>query len=116
MIQLAASVRNECHYCVAAHSGVVRSLKLPESEITAIRHGELPKDPRNAQLVSATWQLIESSGNLSEAAVDKLEQAGLPREDLYEVIGNISLMTLTNMIANVDHTQLDDAFAEEQVA
>lgn len=100
-IALAVSAVNGCEYCLAAHGHFSALAGFSAEEIEAARSGQA-----NA-LVRVARQLVESRGALSDAQLAEARAAGLTDAALVEVVAQVALMTLTNYLNNLAHTDVD---------
>ncbi|MEX0747608.1 MAG: carboxymuconolactone decarboxylase family protein, partial [Rhodothermales bacterium] len=97
-VQLTVSAYNDCHYCTAVHGTVGRSLGFTDGDLEAILSGSLPENARLRTIVEATRLVLDKRGWLSPADVQALEESGISRAELYEVIAYVGAKTITNYI------------------
>ncbi|MDH4583194.1 carboxymuconolactone decarboxylase family protein [Pseudomonas sp. BN415] len=100
-IALAVSELNGCDYCLAAHGYFSAKAGLSDGEIQAARAGELDALTRVAR------QVAENRGALDEAQLAAARTAGISDAKLIEVVAQVALMTLTNYLNNLAHTDVD---------
>lgn len=113
VVLIAASLKNSCGYCVAAHSTVARRQKVPGEVIAALRESRPISDPRLEALRRFAETLIETRGQVSEQEVQTFLNAGFSRRQMLEVVLGLALKTLSNYTNNLVGTPVDDAFAAE---
>jgi uncharacterized peroxidase-related enzyme len=113
-VLIAASIRNGCDYCVAAHSTIARMQKVPEEVIEALREERPISDPRLEALRRFTETLVEKRGWASEQEVRTFLETGFRRSQVLEVVLGVTLKTLSNYTNNLVDTPLDKAFAGTQ--
>lgn len=101
VVALAASQVNGCDYCLAAHSFLGSKAGLHSGDVLAARAGTL-----NAVAVLARAVTLER-GQVSDQVLRQARDAGLDDERIVDVIAQVSLMTLTNYLNNVAHTEVD---------
>jgi len=106
-VQLAISTTNKCGYCQAAHSMGGKAAGIAPADLEAIQAGQLPQDGRLKAVVAAVWLLQEKQGFLNEEDLKSLEEQGVDRVQLYELIALIGLKTITNYVNHIAHTELD---------
>ena len=63
VVLLAASIENNCHYCVAAHSSGARMAKVDKEEIALLRRGEPVGEPRLQALRLFTEAVVRERGH-----------------------------------------------------
>ncbi|WP_137823593.1 carboxymuconolactone decarboxylase family protein [Pseudomonas sp. D(2018)] len=100
-IALAVSELNGCDYCLAAHGYFSAKAGLSDGEIQAARAGELDALTRVAR------QVAENRGALDDAQLATARAAGISDAKLIEVVAQVALMTLTNYLNNLAHTDVD---------
>ena len=114
IILLAASVENDCGYCVAAHSMVSGMLKVPAATVTAVRTGELAGDDRLIVLAATVRSVVAHRGSLRQAEVDRFLAAGFTSVQLMEMLLGVAMKTISNYSDHLFHIELDPAFAAEK--
>lgn len=110
-VQLAVSAANSCHYCQAVHEWLGRKVGLSLEDGTAIRKGGLPAAEWLAPVVRATRLLLEKKGWLTAGDLAALEQEGITKAKVYEIVAFIGLKTISNYINHIAHTPIDQEFA-----
>lgn len=116
IVLIAASVKNGCTYCVAAHSTLAAKDKVPEDVITALRDGTPIADSRLETLRHFTESLVENQGWVDDTATQAFIAAGFTRQQVVEILLGITQKTLSNYINHLADTPLDDAFAPREWA
>ncbi len=111
VVLIAVSAKNGCDYCVAAHSTIAGSQRVPAEVIAALRHGRPLADPRLEALRGFAEALVEARGWVSEADVQAFLAAGFERGQVLEVVLGIAFKTLSNYTNHLVGTPLDEAFA-----
>jgi uncharacterized peroxidase-related enzyme len=109
---LAVSRYNDCHYCTRTHAFLGRQAGLDQETIETIHKGGLPADARLRTLVQATRRLLDKQGWLEEEDLERLEQAGVGRTELYEINTLIGLKIFSNYVNHVAQTEVDDLVTE----
>lgn len=111
---LAASIENECDYCSAIHSTVLRNqLNVDDEILDAIRNEEIIPDEKLQALVSYVRKVVAHRGHVSEEDLRSFEQAGYTRQQVLEINLIVALKTLSNYTNHVVNTPLDEAFQDE---
>lgn len=114
LVLLTASVVNECAYCVAAHSTVLKGmLKVPATVIAAVRAGEPVADAKLNALVHLTRELVQGRGHVASATIQTFLSAGYRTEQIGEVLIGIALKTLSNYTHHLSPVTIDAAFQAE---
>lgn len=105
-LALAIAEKNDCSYCLAAHTVIGKMNGLTEEETLAARHGEAA-DPRDAAALTFALRVLETNGFLTEADREAAAQAGLEAQQQIEIVGIIALNLLTNLFNHVADTDID---------
>lgn len=111
VVLLAASVANECEYCVAAHSAAAVMSDSAGDIVDAIRHDQAIEDERLEALRALTAELVTERGWPSEATIQRFFDAGFQAPQVLEVVMGVALKTLTNYTNHIAATPLDNQFA-----
>ncbi|ANK75576.1 MULTISPECIES: peroxidase-related enzyme [Ensifer] len=96
-IAVAVADRNDCHYCLAAHTALGRKAGATAEEMTAAQHGK-SADPKTAAALTFAQKLVEARGQVSDVDVRTLRDAGFDDEDVVEIIAHVALNLFTNYI------------------
>jgi AhpD family alkylhydroperoxidase len=110
VLLLTNAVTNTCAWAVAFHSTAALGEGVDPAAVEAVRHGELPAEPRLAALSALTRTLIEKRGHLDETDVKAFTTAGFAAEQLLEVIAGLAISTMANYTGNVAPPPLDAPF------
>ena len=110
VILIAASVSNNCDYCVGAHSTLADMINTPEEITAALRNGSRISDTRLQALRKFTQSLVSARGWIDETEVTAFIDAGYTYAQALEVILGIGLKTLSNYTNHLVETKLDKAF------
>lgn len=110
IVLITASFENECTYCVAAHTGIAKSQKVPEDVIEAVRNGSPIGDPKLEALHRFTRPVVQGRGWVSDEATRTFLEAGYGRQQLLEVILGVAFKTMSNYTNHFADTPLDGAF------
>ena len=114
IILLAASVENNCNYCVAAHSTIAKgALHTPPEVIAAVRKGTLVPDAKLNALVTLVKELVRERGYAKDETIQKFLAAGYKKEQVMELLLGIALKTISNYLDHISPTPVDQAFAGE---
>lgn len=112
LIITAASVENDCEYCVAAHSAGLEQSGMAEDQIEAVREGRTLEDERLEALRRFTTAVVRERGHVSEEAIQRFLDAGFRREQVFEVILGVAMKTLSNYTNHIAGTPLDEPLKE----
>ncbi|AKJ27543.1 carboxymuconolactone decarboxylase family protein [Caldimonas brevitalea] len=97
--QLAVAIanRNDCEYCLAAHTALGRKAGATREEMGAAQRGE-SADPKTAAALRFALRLVEARGQASERDVQALREAGYDDEQIVEIVAHVALNLFTNYV------------------
>ena len=114
LVLLAASVVNECSYCIAAHSTVAKGmLKVPPTVVVAIRAQQPVADTKLNALVNLTRELVLGRGHVAPATVESFINVGYRNDQIGEVLIGVALKTMSNYTHHLSPVPIDSAFKAE---
>lgn len=104
------NVEHGCHYCVPAHTGIAKSMKVDDAIIDALREeSELP-DPRLEALRQFTLRIVRQRGQIDPLDLQAFLDAGFDRRQVCEVILGVGQKTMSNYLNAIADTPLDQPF------
>ena len=101
---------NECHYCMAAHTGIAKQSGVPDDVIEAVRSGRPIQDAKLDALRVFTEQVFHTRGNVSDVDVDAFIGAGYTKGNVLEVVLGTGLKVLSNYSHKFTKAPVDKAF------
>jgi uncharacterized peroxidase-related enzyme len=96
-IAVAVADRTACEYCLAAHTVLGRKAGSTAEDMAAAQRGE-SADPQTAAALRFALKLVEHRGQVSEADVQALRQAGFDDEHIVEILAHVALNLFTNYV------------------
>lgn len=105
-IGLAIGEENGCEYCISLLAAIAKLQKLTDEDIELARHGK-STDSKEEALLTFVLQLVRHKGDLTNAEVQAVKDAGWTDEDVSEVFGHLILNFLTNYFWKVARTDID---------
>jgi len=106
-IALAVAEVNGCDYCLSAHTYLALNLaKLDEAEITANRSGA-SNDLTADAAVRFAAKITRQRGQVGEADIAALRQAGYSDGEIVEIVGHVALNVFTNYVNEALKTDID---------
>jgi len=106
----AINVEHACHYCVPAHTGIAKMMKV-DDEITEALRNETPlADAKLEALRTFTLSIVRNRGNVSQEDLDAFYAAGYGEAQVLDIILGLSQKTISNYTNHIAHTPVDDAF------
>lgn len=111
-IALAVGEKNECGYCISAHSFIGKKAGLSDDDVLMARRGDANDAKHSAALHFATM-LVEQRGNVSDEAIQTVRDAGFSDGQIAEIVAAVSLNIFTNYFNHVADTAIDFPVAPE---
>jgi len=105
-IALALAQKNECEYCLSAHTAIGRKAGLNGSEIEANRAGS-SHDAKAAVAVRFARALAENNGEVTTAEIQSMRNVGYTDADIVEVITHVGMNVLTNILGKASRVDID---------
>lgn len=106
VIALVVAQKNQCGYCLAAHSAISKRIGMDDAAILLARAGK-STDPVEQGLANLSIDLIETGGDLSDAGMKALHEAGVDDEMLLEAVANVAINLFTNYSNRLAQTDID---------
>lgn len=104
------NVEHACHYCVPAHTGIAKSMKVSDDIINALRdETPLPSDKLEA-LRTFTLAVVRKRGEVNSEDLNAFYEAGYERSHVLEVILVLSQKVMSNYINHIAETPIDEPF------
>ncbi|WP_129840077.1 carboxymuconolactone decarboxylase family protein [Streptomyces sp. RFCAC02] len=95
VVIMTVAVRNDCHVCVAIHTGRLRKLGADQDLVTALREGRAPSDERLAAVRTFTLDVLATTGGVADDAVEALLAHGYTERNALEVVLGIGAYTMS---------------------
>lgn len=105
-IALTVSERNDCDYCLAAHSTIGKMVGLSQEQILDSRQGTAIDSKTDAVLRFA-GQLVDNNGRVSDIDWESLRKTGVEDGTIAEIVANVALNIFTNYFNNVAQPEID---------
>lgn len=96
-IAVAVADRNACNYCLAAHTALGRKAGASADEMAAAQAGE-SSDPKTAAALRFALQLVNERGQVGDADVQAMRDAGFDDEHIVEIVAHVALNLFTNYV------------------
>ncbi len=115
IVLIAASIENDCSYCVAAHSITAKNMVKADARIiNALREQNPIPDNKLQTLAEFTRSVVKNRGFIDEQVLSEFNAAGYSNKHVLEVILGVTMKTLSNYANHVMETPLDDEFKAEE--
>lgn len=110
VIYLTANYEHDCHYCMAAHSGLAKMIGMSENEIEALRNGEPLSNQKLQALRYFTQRMIQARGWVEDREIEAFLAVGYTQQQVLEVILGIAIKIMHNYTNHIAKTPLDKPF------
>ena len=105
-IALAVAQKNECEYCLSAHTAIGRKAGLNTEEMNSNRAGN-SHDAKAAVAVRFSRSLVENMGQITTSELQEMRDVGFTESDIVEVITHTGMNVLTNFIGKASRVEID---------
>ena len=82
----AINVEHECHYCVPAHTGIAKMMKVSDEISDALRNETPLQNAKLEALRTFTIQMVRTRGNVSETQMAAFLDAGYDHRAVLDVL------------------------------
>ena len=104
------NVEHACHYCVPAHTGIAKMMKVSNEITDALRNETALPSAKLEALRTFTIQMVRERGNATDTQIDTFFAAGYSHRAVLDVILGIAQKTMSNYINHVAVTPVDEVF------
>ncbi|RZL00560.1 MAG: carboxymuconolactone decarboxylase [Rubrivivax sp.] len=96
-IAVAIANRNQCEYCLAAHTALGQKAGASASEMAAAQIGQ-SSDPRRAAALRFALKVVSDRAQVRDADVAALHEVGFKDEQVVEILAHVALNLFTNYV------------------
>jgi uncharacterized peroxidase-related enzyme len=96
-IAVAIANRNECVYCLAAHTALGRKAGVSAEDIADAQVGR-SRDARTAAALAFALKMVEKRAHIADADIAAVRAAGFSDAEIVEIIAHVALNLFTNYI------------------
>lgn len=104
------NVEQNCHYCVPAHTGIAKMMKVDDAITDALRDETPLPTPKLEALRSFTLAMIRDRGFVSDAETKAFLDAGFTETNILEVILGAAQKLMSNYTNHFAKTPIDEVF------
>ena len=112
VIWQSVNVEHACFYCVAAHTGVAKSMSVSDDITEALRNETPLPNARLEALRTFTLSVVRNRGNADDGTVQAFLDAGFTQRQILEVILGVSMKVMSNYTNHLANTPVDGVFAK----
>lgn len=104
------NVEHACHYCVPAHTGIAKMMKVDDSITEALRNETPLQDSKLEALRNMTLAMVRNRGNIADEELKAFYAEGYGERQLLEIILGLSQKTISNYTNHIANTPIDEGF------
>ncbi|MGP5203384.1 carboxymuconolactone decarboxylase family protein [Psychrobacter aquimaris] len=104
------NVEHECHYCVPAHTGIAKSMKVDDAITEALRNETPLPTAKLEALRDFTLSVVRDRGNVNDDAVQAFLDAGFTKRQILEVVLAAAQKVMSNYTNHLANTPIDSIF------
>lgn len=104
------NVEHACHYCVPAHTGIAKMMKVDDAITEALRNETPLASAKLEALRTFTVQMVRERGNVSAEQMQAFFDAGYGHRAVLDVILGLAQKTMSNYVNHVAVTPVDEVF------
>lgn len=103
------NVEHECHYCVPAHTGIAKAMKVDDAITEALRDQTPLPNERLEALRTFALAMVRERGAVQHDTVQAFLDAGFTQRQVLEVVLGISQKVMSNYTNHLARTPVDAA-------
>ncbi|QXP62264.1 MULTISPECIES: carboxymuconolactone decarboxylase family protein [unclassified Polaribacter] len=104
------NVEHACHYCVPAHTGIAKMMKVDDAIIEALRNETPLADEKLEALRTFTLIITRNRGHVSPEELSTFYAAGYTERSVLDIILGLSQKVISNYTNHIANTPVDAAF------
>ncbi|MEM6408256.1 MAG: carboxymuconolactone decarboxylase family protein [Pseudomonadota bacterium] len=104
------NVEHECHYCVPAHTGIAKMMKVDDAIVEALRNETPLESPKLEALRTFTLHMLRDRGNVSQDQMQTFLDAGYDHRAVLNIILGLAQKVMSNYTNHVAQTPVDQVF------
>ncbi len=104
------NIEHACHYCVPAHTGIAKMMKVDDAISASLRNETPLEDPKLEALRSMTLTIVRNRGHVSQEDLDAFYAAGYGERQVLEIILGLSQKVISNYTNHIANTPVDAPF------
>ena len=108
VLVMTIAARNGCHLCVAMHTARLTALDADADLIAALREGAMLTDQRLDAIRVFTLRVLETSGDVGDAALRAFLAHGYTEQNALEVVLGIGAYTMSTLANRLTGAPVDE--------
>jgi alkylhydroperoxidase family enzyme len=101
------NVEHACHYCVPAHTGIAKMMKVDDAITEALRNETPLENAKLEALRTMTLTIVRNRGHVSQEDLEAFYTAGYGEQQVLEIILGLSQKTISNYVNHIANTPVD---------
>lgn len=106
----AINVEHACHYCVPAHTGIAKMMKVDDHITEALRNETPLENSKLEALRTMALTIVRNRGHVTQDDLDHFYEAGYGEAQVLEIILGLSQKTISNYVNHIANTPVDAGF------
>lgn len=111
-VVMTMATRNGCHLCIAIHTQRLQKLDADPAVIAALRTAAPLSDPRLDAVRRFTLRVLETTGDVGDAALDDFLAHDFTAQNALEVVLGIATYTLSTFANRLTAATIDPPLAQ----
>jgi len=104
------NAEHECHYCVPAHTGIAKMMKVDDEIIEALRNETVLPREKLEVLRETTLLIVRNRGRLTDEQAQRFYAAGYENRQMLDIILGLSQKVISNYVNHLAATPVDKPF------
>lgn len=104
------NVEHACHYCVPAHTGIAKMMKVDDAITEALRNETPLENPKLEALRTLTLTVVRNRGHVTPEDLNSFYAAGYEERQVLEIILGLAQKTISNYVNHIANTPVDAPF------
>ncbi|MFB9055691.1 carboxymuconolactone decarboxylase family protein [Mariniflexile ostreae] len=104
------NVEHACHYCVPAHTGIAKMMKVDDTITEALRNETPLENPKLEALRTMTLTIVRNRGHVPPKDLERFYAAGYSERQVLEIILGLSQKIISNYTNHIANTPIDAPF------
>lgn len=104
------NVEHACHYCVPAHTGIAKMMKVDAAITEALRNEKALENSKLEALRTMTLTIVRNRGHVTQEELSIFYAAGYQEQQVLEIILGVSQKVISNYTNHIANTPVDSPF------
>ena len=104
------NVEHACHYCVPAHTGIAKMMKVDDAITESLRNETPLENAKLEALRTMTLTIVRNRGHVTQEDLDTFYAAGYGEQQVLEIILGLSQKVISNYTNHIANTPVDAPF------